>query len=545
MTAFARAVPLLLLLLLAFAWPRAAVAGRPGDREPQRFLAIPDWNGTLGTQAQSSGEIHDGDTTYTYSSSVVVRARFHLSEVRDRRDGNRPSWRGRGEARVRVVGRSVSRSDHEVVTSTYEGDYLDTFTLYITNLDCVKRTYEIAVVRDPWQKQPDKGEAIHCRTTTVNKYGTRVQNFTRAGHSWCDDGGAGISGVHRLPKRGFVVNGTCTSQNDDYLSTNGSFWMTQWSFRPDDPRFEEPLRADAGGTISVPRGSTPTLDGIASTGRITSYHWTFQPVDTKTVPFNSGAAKEGRRVPVTLLGTVKATLTVSDGRREDSDTVLLHVFDRDFHTPFVHRTEEKLHPRSIAPRRIKEHDVAYVGGENVCALCDYFAKDSVHRLHPDPAGDTWDQRGYTLRQVADPGGPFDGDWYADSFLLRCEREVLINKYIVQGGPPPVSTAKPFYEANVALGHDVEAYLKAVRRHELLHSERMQQSLAVNDPGPKLEAMATRSREEMQKKADALIRSAEETISDFSGDPLPSIGYKAPMAFPDDATDEYITLEMKL
>ena len=337
-----------------------------------------------------------------------------------------------------------------------------------------------------------------------------------------------------------------TSNNNDFLSQDGGRWISSWTLRPVGPEFEEPLKAIAGGPYTPERGQTVFLDGLQSTGKIRSFHWKFEPAGSdEAIRFRPGEGKHGRRVPVVALASIKATLTVSDGQKEDSDSIIVAVKPRDYRTPFVHRTTEQLHPRSIPPRQIKGQDLRYAGGENVCALDEYGASDSVHILHPAPAGGSWASRGYTMKQVHDAGGPFDGLWYVDTYTVRAEREVLINKYILPGGPPPVRTAKPFYTSNQALGNDVDGYLAAVRRHELLHSELMKNALSANDPGPKIEAIASEEEPALKQQADQTIKASEDAADRASQDPLPSVGFKGPIAFPDDATDEYHSMEMEI
>lgn len=105
------------------------------------------------------------------------------------------------------------------------------------------------------------------------------------------------------------------------------------------------------------------------------------------------------------------------------------------------------------------------------------------------------------------------------------------------------TAKPFYELNKALGNDVDGYLAAVRKHEMLHSELRQESLAQNDPSPKVEALAGNDKAQLLKQIYEIIQGAEDTIDKASQDPLPPVGFNGKIAFPDDATDKYTSIDM--
>lgn len=522
----------------------AALQLSPTD--PQRFFKVKEWKGALETSAQSSGERTDGDATVTYNSSIRVVGRFKLAPHIDTRNVDELSWRGKGEAHIQVSGRRKALYPDEIITDTWVGDYIDTFSVEISNIDVQKGQYQMAVIRDLWQEQPHKGQAIQHTEVKVNRYGSWTRTEMSPGHSWPDDGGAGFGRESPLPKKGFIINGSMTSNNNDFLSQDGGRWNTTWTIQPSGPEFEEPLKAIAGGPYVAERGQTLNLDGWNSTGKIISYKWTFAPADEKSeIPFNAGAAKEGRRVPTVFLAPVKATLTVSDGKKEDSDTVTIEVKARDYKTPFIHREGEELHPESIPPRMIKGRDLKYAGGENVCALENYGDKNTIHILHPNEKGGSWESNGYVLQQVQDAGGPFDGDWYITDYTIRIERQTLINKYILPGGPPPVRTAKPFYETNQAMGNDVDAYLAAVRKHELLHSELMQKALNANDPGPKIEAFAGKDKDAIKALADKEIQASETAIDKASADPLPSVGFEGKIAFPDDATDKYISMDMAI
>lgn len=521
----------------------APVAVSPTD--PERFIKIPEWNGSFRTGTQNSGERKQSISTVTWSDSITVEGRFKLAPYKDPRNPA-TTLRGKGEAHIRVSGKRKAVSSLEVVDTTAVGDYVDTFNVEVSHIDTAKGTYQLSIVRDLWQQQPHKGKAYEQTTITTNAYGSRTRVDLVPGHSWADDAGAGFGPLTPLPKTGFLMKGMITSNNGDLFSTEGSHWHTAWTIEPADPEFQEPLKAVAGGPYVLERGQTINLDGWKSTGKIRSFKWSFAPVDPNgAIPFNAGSTKEGRRVPATLLAPVKATLTVSDGTKEDSDSVVVEVQARDFKTPFNHREKEKLHPRSIPPRRVLNYNITYVGGENVCALCAYGPEEAIHVLHPAPVNHLWDKVGYELKQVQDPGGPFDGDWFVNTYLARIDREIMINKYILPGGPPPVRTAKPFYETNQALGHDVVAYLAAVRKHERLHSQYMQESLALHDPGPKIEALAAKEEAAVRQQADQTLQTAADVLEKDSSDPLPSIGFRQTMAFPDDATDEYVDVEMAL
>ncbi|HEU5078422.1 MAG TPA: hypothetical protein VFT72_04380 [Opitutaceae bacterium] len=541
-----RSISLLLGLVAILFWISVARATTPEFAGYDRFLQVKEWDGVLATHAESSGSRESSGTFTTYSSAIFVQGRFHLEPHFDKRGKKQIGWKGKGEAAVRVNGKRRDVKRDSTVNYTYAGDYIDRFTVIIDTLDLAKGTYQMMVLIDDAQEQPHHGHAIHVHSVSVSSGGTTVSDGIMSGHGWANDAGAGFSRQSNFPKTSFIVNGTMMSKNDDFLSVNGGHWATNWSLKPVGEEFEDPLKAVAGGPYTVERGGNVNLDGFLSTGKIKSYRWTFEPMDTKSgIPFAANAVKNERRVPLTVLAPVRATLTVSDGEKEDSDSAIINVTPRDFETMFVHRTQEQLHPRSIPPRHVAGHDMVFAGGENVCAFETYGGNDTIHILHPGAVGGSWDDRGYILKQVHDAGGPFDGIWYIDSYKLRIERQVLINKYILPNGPAPVRTTTPFYETNKQMGNAVDDYLKAVRRHELLHSELMEKSLKAQEPGRKIEAFAAKNKEELKAKTDQIIQSAEDTIEKASADPLPSVGFKGNVAFPDDATDKYGNFEMSI
>ncbi|MEO6005794.1 MAG: hypothetical protein ABIZ04_15590 [Opitutus sp.] len=85
----------------------------------------------------------------------------------------------------------------------------------------------------------------------------------------------------------------------------------------------------------------------------------------------------------------------------------------------------------------------------------------------------------------------------------------------------------------------------MRRHELLHSELMKKALSANDPGLKIEAIAFEEKPALKLEVDQTIKASEEAADRASQDPLPSVGFKGPIAFPDDATDAYHSMEMEI
>ena len=292
------------------------------------------------------------------------------------------------------------------------------------------------------------------------------------------------------------------------------------------------VRAEPGGPYTVVRGEPLTLDGSASVGENLTYEWTFAPKDCPAdAPGRTGAKLEGPTPKVTLLCSMNVTLTVSDGIKSDRKTVAVTVLPRDWKTPFNHVPEEGSVPpgggrpvlEGVSRANPATGSVRMVGGQNVCAL-DPAAAD--HILHPLPSGDSWEHTGYELRQVAEPGGPFDGYWFVSAYSIRIERQTLINPYLLPSAAGFGDT-KSFYAANKEWGTDVDGYLAAIRAHEGTgpggHSGLMRQAKMRADPALTIEPQVGASGEEaLRTRVDDEIRRAEFRICGAAKDPLPEI-----------------------
>ena len=95
--------------------PRIVAAGTD---DPRRFLQVKEWAGTLKTSAQSSGQRRELDSTVTFSSAISVSGRFQLVPHHDPRNLDSLSWRGKGEALIRVTGKRTTQFKEEVITDT-------------------------------------------------------------------------------------------------------------------------------------------------------------------------------------------------------------------------------------------------------------------------------------------------------------------------------------------------------------------------------------------------------------------------------------------
>lgn len=303
------------------------------------------------------------------------------------------------------------------------------------------------------------------------------------------------------------------------------------------------VKAVFGGPDRAVRGEPVILDGSNSEGENLQYTWTFTPKDCPPGEGGHRAAKrEGPTPSVTFLCSMGVTLAVTDGRARDRTTVAVTVTPRPWKTEFTHQPTEGSVDGAESPVMNRS---GWVGGQNACAI-DPSADD--HVLHPAQANGTWDELGYRLDQVRDPGGPFDGYWYVVEYMVRLERQTLINKHLLPGAVA-VRTAKSFYQANQELKTDVRGYLAAVRAHEGLsngrgvlgHSGLMQRELAKVDPARRVEqAFGAGPKEKLRATVDAMIGAADVQICKAAQDPLPLI-WQGKLAVARYGADEWLVL----
>jgi hypothetical protein len=273
---------------------------------------------------------------------------------------------------------------------------------------------------------------------------------------------------------------------------------------------------------SVERGAALDLDGTRSTGAVTDYLWTFEPVGGGPALPDGAAQKRGPTAQVVLLDSVKVTLTVTDGRARSSKSATVLVVPRsDFRTAFTEEPAEGIMRDSLAPifspvgsgpsgRRLSG---AWLGGENVCSVDPDAA---LHVLHIEPGA----TGAYLVEPVVDPQGPFHGVFFFRKWKARVTRSVRIDRYILPDGPPALAGIANFYQGNAARGRDVAGYLAAVREHEHRHSQLMREALEADDPARAMERRYGADSEGLRREADARIAAAEKRIREHSKDPLP-------------------------
>jgi hypothetical protein len=309
--------------------------------------------------------------------------------------------------------------------------------------------------------------------------------------------------------------------SETWTAPGGTQAAISWGFN------EDQLVAEPKVASTVVRGGTVKLDGSASRGRIRDYAWTFKPTGQSGVLPDASAKKQGATAEVILLDSMEVTLTVSNGDRSDKRSVQVAVTPREsFETTFEQAAEDRqpdsLRPYYQALDPVKAGDptfeIVLSGGENVCAFDPPAAGEPIHILHPDPEKAPPDEI-YTLRQVADRDGPWDGFSYVEGWKAKVKRQTRLNKYILPDGPPSYVGMKNFYEGNLELGYAVEAYLAAVRKHEQLHSDRMERSLQSKDPAKDVEKSIGKDETQLREKIGQQIKEAAQRIHDAAKDPI--------------------------
>ena len=171
------------------------------------------------------------------------------------------------------------------------------------------------------------------------------------------------------------------------------------------------LVADPGGPYTVARATRSWLDGSGSypASQIKSYVWTFSNPAPKCVAKPAGGRKTGVTPTVVMLCNMKVTLTVSNGSRTASASVMINVRPRKWRTSV----------RQVSVRvggggyKWTGPVIDWVAGVNESA-CPGVVGNMDAMICPLARHTSWYNRGYQLVQVQDPGGPFDRYWYVQS-----------------------------------------------------------------------------------------------------------------------------------
>jgi hypothetical protein len=159
-------------------------------------------------------------------------------------------------------------------------------------------------------------------------------------------------------------------------------------------------------------------------------------------------------------------------------------------------------------------------GVNLCTVAPDPYDPVAERLHHDHRnghlGDFKDVA-YTVAQVQDADGPFDGWWYVDQNKLQVKRVVYVNDYLQIGS---VVDAKNM-EVDRALKkpHDFRRWIRQINAHENMHGQLMQEFLGQpgSDPAPKIEPMIAEDGNALTDRVDTLLRDAEQEIINASNE----------------------------
>ena len=292
------------------------------------------------------------------------------------------------------------------------------------------------------------------------------------------------------------------------------------------------LEAVARVSGSTLRAAARTLDGSRSKGDIKSYEWTFAQADCTggpcagycdTVGPKGGAKKRGARVTIKPLCAVRATLTVTDGQDEDSDSVDVRVTprsDKAWRTRVTYR--EKRAPMTVPwVKCAASCQLDLDGGMNTPdpTTCPGQPRPGSQILCPLLDGrSTWLGAGYTLATVSDPGGPFDGYSYVASSSLAVNELGILNQYLFPEAGTEID-GNNFYTYNAKNRANVAGFLKALSQHEgwgapgkprTGHAQVTKDDLATagNDPRREIEQLFSPTAGDVQQSADRRIKTID-------------------------------------
>jgi hypothetical protein len=330
--------------------------------------------------------------------------------------------------------------------------------------------------------------------------------------------------------RSAVLSGTREVRSDNYYVGGVLRPTVTWHLRPGAGERLEP-RADAGGPYEVERGGVATLDGSRSRG-VDNARWRI----AQRCSDGSASApvdRDGLRTEVTVLCDLDATLTVSGNGRSSTASARVRVKPPGFKTRYSMVTgalDAGPPLASPCPDGDRELCASIRGGTNACTCGNEF-----HTFHPGPAREdnqTLDGKGYLVRAVEDPGGPFHGWWYVKEYRLDVPRAAQVNRWVAADAKPPLTGyGMSFYALNKHRGNDVDGYLKAIADHEGEgdrkpgHGRLIREWLEAHDPAREMERLAvppSAGRAELVRRADELLRTAEVEVCEASRDPLPRI-----------------------
>jgi hypothetical protein len=283
-------------------------------------------------------------------------------------------------------------------------------------------------------------------------------------------------------------------------------WTATWKIEP------KQLQAVPKAAARVERGAAVVFDGTASRGDITRYSWTLEP--TGCPDRGKTVVLEGARQEVTLLCSVTAKLTVSDGTSSDEETVAVEVAPRpNWKVDFKHRPDA-----GAARMPFFLGELHY--GVNTCALdgVEHPAESVADRLHWDHASERprySGGAGYVAKQIQDQG-PFGGRWHVGENRLRVHRQSFINSRLFPGPNGDI------YELNARAGNKQMMHLLTdqIMAHETIHSDLMQevlQSREAREVVAEFEALHGASEGQLEELAVEKLSALQTLLAEGSAD----------------------------
>ena len=339
----------------------------------------------------------------------------------------------------------------------------------------------------------------------------------------------------------------------DYPGGSQKLGFRKWCFTRRQADLEdcsaEELQAVARVSGATVRVGSRTLDGSQSTGDVKGYEWTFDPASCtstkpgacagycKAVAPKPGAKKSGERVTIKPLCTIRAELTVTDGKDEDSDSVLVRVQPRGgntWKTPLAYRA---IRSRMTLPWVKCDSTGAclldLLGGQNTpdpasCPGRTSTGSQIICPLRNDAA--TWNGKGYRLATVADTNGPFDGYSYVASSTLKVNMLGVLNLYLFPEAVTEID-GNNFYSYNKKQRANVDGFLEALAQHEGFgapgkqrtgHAQVVRDDLAKkeNDPRREIEQLFAPTAPAVQQMADKRLEELDRFLNSDTCDKGP-------------------------
>jgi hypothetical protein len=268
-----------------------------------------------------------------------------------------------------------------------------------------------------------------------------------------------------------------------------------------------PLVADPGGPYNVERGGTVQLDGSKSkpSDQIKSYRWTFRITHCPAGVQLRAAAKQGSHTAIVALCSIRATLTVSDGKaRSNSKSTDISVSARELKKiPFAQD-----HDATV--KMPFAHPVLAFG---LNRSVEVWSK--TDKAEPFASNDRWLDPGdrskaVELKRVSDPGGPFDRFWYVVGHRLKVDRVIILNKKLLPGGG--------IWQINSHHRGALAELVAATRRHEQIHGTLVQNALKSGKIAlSRLEQAIGSSKAQLQGRTHFIIGEAETTLKNVSSE----------------------------